>query len=62
MDLLWGKWQWGREGAVLLAGEQEAERRSEPRGHPREEHLRQTQRAGRIDLDRAARSVSKRGS
>lgn len=62
VDLLWGKWQWGREGAVLLAGEQEAERRSEPRGLPREEHLRQTQRAGRIDLDRAARSVSKRGS
>lgn len=47
---------------MLLAGEQEAERRSEPRGLPREEHLRQTQRAGRIDLDRAARSVSKRGS
>ena len=43
---------------MLLAGEQEAERRSEPCRHPREEHLRQTQWAGCTDLNREARSVS----
>ena len=43
---------------MLVAGEQEAERRSEPCRHPREEHLRQTQWAGRTDLDREACSVS----
>lgn len=42
---------------MLLAGAQDPERRSEPCGHPAEEHLSQTQRAGRTDLDREARSA-----